>query len=87
MVYVIVHAVGVPTNLAPPRRKETAWQVALGLGAPGRAGQRSLFLRAKMGQDSVDVVLIVNASDDFDSPTAATANLKRSAGLSAPFLS
>jgi len=28
-----------------------------------------------MSQDPVDDVLILNASDDFDGPTAATANL------------
>jgi hypothetical protein len=33
-----------------------------------------LFLALKMSQDSVDDVLILNASDDFDGPTAATTN-------------
>ena len=34
-----------------------------------------LFLALKMSQDPVDGILLFNASDDFDRPTAATANL------------
>lgn len=34
-----------------------------------------LFLALKMSQDPVDGVLLLDASDDFDRPTAATANL------------
>ena len=34
-----------------------------------------LFLALKMSQDPVDDVLLLDASDDFDRPTAATANL------------
>ena len=34
-----------------------------------------LFLAFKMSQDPVDDVLILNARDDFDGPTAPTANL------------
>ena len=34
-----------------------------------------LFRLAKMGQDPVDDLLVLNTSDDFDRPTAATANL------------
>ena len=34
-----------------------------------------LFRLAKMGHDPVDDVLVLDASDDFDRPTAATANL------------
>ena len=57
-------------------RKETAWQVAPWLGAPGGAGQgRSLFLLAKMGQDPVDDVLILNASDDFQRPATPATGL------------
>ena len=33
-----------------------------------------LFLALKMSHDSVDDVLILNASDDFGGPTAATTN-------------
>ena len=33
-----------------------------------------LFLAFKMSQDPVDDVLILNASDDFDGPTAVTTN-------------
>jgi hypothetical protein len=36
-----------------------------------------VFLALKMSQDPVDGVLLLNASDDFDRPTAATANLNR----------
>jgi hypothetical protein len=34
-----------------------------------------LFFLAKMSQNPVDNVLVLNASDDFDGPTAMTANL------------
>ena len=34
-----------------------------------------MFLALKMSQDPVDGVLLLDASDDFDRPTAATANL------------
>ena len=34
-----------------------------------------VFLALKMSQDPVDGVLLLDASDDFDRPTAATANL------------
>ena len=34
-----------------------------------------LFLLAKMSQDPVDDVLILNASDDVDGPTAVAADL------------
>jgi hypothetical protein len=37
-----------------------------------------VFLALKMSQDPVDGVLLLDASDDFDRPTAATANLKHS---------
>ena len=37
-------------------------------------GRGFLFLLSKMCQDSVDDVLILNASDDFGGPTAATTN-------------
>ena len=35
-----------------------------------------LFLAFKISQDPVDDVLLLDASDDFDRPTAATANPK-----------
>ena len=38
-------------------------------------GRDILFLLAKMSQDPVDDFLLLDASDDFDSPPAATANL------------
>ena len=38
------------------------------------SGRGVLFLLAKMSQDSVDDVLILNASDDFDVPATATTN-------------
>ena len=34
-----------------------------------------MFFLAKMSQNPVDNVLVLNASDDFDGPTAMTANL------------
>ena len=37
-------------------------------------GRGFLFLLSKMCHDSVDDVLILNASDDFGGPTAATTN-------------
>ena len=37
-------------------------------------GRGFLFLLSKICQDSVDDVLILNASDDFGGPTAATTN-------------
>ena len=37
-------------------------------------GRGSLFLLAKMGQDPVDNVLVLNACDDPDRPAAASAN-------------
>ena len=45
-----------------------------GWGRQEGPGRGVLFLLAKMGQEPVDDVLILNASDDFDGPTAATAN-------------
>ena len=39
------------------------------------SGRGVLFLLAKMSQDSVDDVLIFNASDDFQRPATATAEL------------
>ena len=38
-------------------------------------GRGFLFLLAKMSQDLVDDVLLLDASDDFDRPTAATVSL------------
>ena len=38
-------------------------------------GRDVLFLIAKMNQDPVDDVLILNAGDGFDGSTAAAANL------------
>ena len=34
-----------------------------------------MFLFAKMSQDSIDNVLVLNTGDDFDGPTAMAANL------------
>ena len=55
-------------------RKETAWQVAPWLGAPGGAGQGRSAPSREVSQDPVDDVLILNASDDFDGPATATTN-------------
>jgi len=49
-------------------------QVALWLVAPGVAKRGVLFLALKMSQDPVDDVLVLNACDDPDRTTAASAN-------------
>ena len=40
-----------------------------------------LLLLAKVGQDPVDDVPFLNASDDFDGPTAATTNFNKACKL------
>ena len=42
---------------------------------PDGAGWGGLFLVAQMSQNSVDDVLVLNTSNDFDGPAAATADL------------
>ena len=37
-------------------------------------GRSFLFRLAKMGQDPVDDVLVINTGDDFDGPTTAAAD-------------
>ena len=44
------------------------------LGTQEGSGRGFLFLLAKMCQDPIDNVLVLNASDDFDGSTAATTN-------------
>ena len=51
-----------------PGRWRPGWRYQEG---PGRG---FLFLLSKICQDSVDDVLILNASDDFDVPATATTN-------------
>ena len=53
---------------SPCLRWRLGWRYQEG---PGRG---VLFLLAKMSQDPVDDVLILNASDGFDVPAAATTN-------------
>ena len=54
------------------KRQRGRWRP--GWGHQEGPGRGFLFLLSKMCQDSVDDVLILNASDDFDGPTAATTN-------------
>ena len=39
-------------------------------------GGGALFLIAQMSQNSIDGVLVLDTCDDFDGPTAATANFR-----------
>ena len=60
------------------KRQRGRWRP--GWGHQEGPGRDILFLLAKMSQDLVDDVLLLNATvrridDDFDSPPAATANL------------
>ncbi len=55
------------------KRQRGRWRP--GWGHQEGPGRDILFLLAKMSQDPVDDVLLLDASDDFDSPPAATANL------------
>jgi len=55
------------------KRQRGRWRP--GWGHQEGPGRGFLFLLAKMSQDPVDDVLILNARDDFDGPTAPTANL------------
>jgi hypothetical protein len=55
------------------KRQRGRWRP--GWGHQEGPGRGFLFLLAKMSQDSVDDVLIFNASDDFQRPATATADL------------
>ena len=55
------------------KRQRGRWRP--GWGHQEGSGRGVLFLLAKMSQDSVDDVLIFNASDDFQRPATATAEL------------
>ena len=58
-----------------PNEKRQCLRWCPGRRCEQREGWNVVFLLAKMSQDPVDDVLILNASDDFDGSTAATANL------------